>query len=170
MRHSFASNEKALNYGIASGHQPVFGRVKTTEHEFHPAIIPAGYIASCAEDMSHYLIANLNGGQYQNESVLSEAGIRQLHTASSPTSEHYGLGWFDYGDLVHHGGSCENYHATMMLIPAEGWGIFVHYNINDNISGGFVKGSFGDGETVQYDRIQSRIVNYLTGKERVSPL
>jgi CubicO group peptidase (beta-lactamase class C family) len=170
MHNSFASNDKALKYGIASGYQPIFGHVKNTKYEFHPAIIPAGYLVTCADDISHYLIANLNGGLYKGTRVLSAEGMDKLHTKSSPASDHYGLGWFDYGELIHHGGSCENYHATMMLVPAEKWGIFVHYNINDNISGAFVKGSFAGGETVSYDRIQSRIVNYLTQKETLSPI
>jgi CubicO group peptidase (beta-lactamase class C family) len=170
MNHSFADYRKALNYGLEKGYQPVLGHIRQTEHEFHPEIIPAGYIATCAEDISHYLIVNLNGGVYKNTRILSEDGIRRLHTKSSKTSDHYGLGWFEYGELVHHGGSTENYHANMMLLPSKGLGIAILYNINDNISGAFVKGSFGSGETIVYDRIQSRIINTLAEKEMVSPV
>ncbi len=170
MKHSFTDCRKAQTYGLEKGYQPLLGRIRQTEYEFHPEIVPAGYIASTAEDMSHYLIANLNKGCYQDEKILSGDGITMLHTKSSETSEHYGLGWFDYGELVHHGGSAENYHANMMLLPSRGLGIAILYNINDNISGAFIKGSFGSGETVSYDRIQSRIINALTEKEIVSPV
>lgn len=164
MKRSFADYRKALNYGLEKGYQPVLGFVRQTEFEFHPEIIPAGYIVSCAEDMSKYLIAQLNGG------ILSMDGLSMLHTKSSKTSDHYGLGWFDYGELVHHGGSAENYHANMMLLPSRGLGIAILYNINDNISGAFIKGSFGNGETVSYDRIQSRIINALAEEDIVSPV
>lgn len=170
MYRSFSDHQKALDYGLDKGYQPVLGLVRQTEYEFHPEIIPAGYIVSCAEDMAKYLIAHLNGGCYKNSRILSEDGIRMLHTKSSETSNHYGLGWFDYGELVHHGGSCENYHANMMLLPFRGIGIAILYNINDNISGAFKKGSFGSGETVPYDRIQSRIINALNQKDIVSPV
>jgi|GEM_PF-2137647 CubicO group peptidase (beta-lactamase class C family) len=170
MNRSFADYRKALNYGLEKGYQPVLGLIHQTEYDFHPEIIPAGYIASCAEDMAQYLIANLNGGSCRNSRILSKEMVRMLHTKSSETSDHYGLGWFDYGELVHHGGSAENYHANMMLIPSGGLGIAIMYNINDNISGAFTKGSFGSGETVSYDRIQSRIINALTGKDMISPV
>lgn len=170
MQRSFADHKKALDYGLEMGYQPVLGSIRQTEYEFHTEIIPAGYITTCAEDMAKYLIANLNGGCYKNARILSEDGIRMLHTKSSESSEHYGFGWFDYGELVHHGGNCENYHANMMLIPSSKIGIAIMYNVNDNISGAFIKGSFGSGETVSYDRIQSRIVNTLTEKDIVAPV
>lgn len=170
MNHSFADCQKALNYGLENGYQPVLGSLRQTKYEFHPEIIPAGYIATCAKDMSQYLIANLNGGCYKSSRILSEDGMCKLHTKSSKTSDHYGLGWFDYGELVHHGGSAENYHANMMLLPSKRFGIAIMYNINDNISGAFIKGKFGSGETIIYDRIQSRIINALSEKDVVSPV
>lgn len=170
MNHTFADFGEAQQYGLEKGYQPVLGRIRQTAYEFHPEIIPAGYLVSNAEDMAHYLIANLNNGKYKNTRLLSEDGMSKLHTKSSDTSGHYGLGWFDYGELVHHGGSAENYHANMMLLPAKKLGIVILYNINDNISGAFIKGSFGSGETVLYDRIQSRIINALTKKDTVSPV
>ncbi len=170
MNRSFADYQKALNYGLEKGYQPVLGLICQTKYDFHPEIIPAGYIASCAEDMAQYLIANLNGGCYKNSRILSEDGMHMLHTKSSKTSEHYGLGWFDYDELVHHGGSAENYHANMMLLPSRGLGIAILYNINDNMSGAFIKGNFGCGETVLYDRIQSRIINALTENNIISPV
>lgn len=170
MNSSFANGRKAKASGLEKGYQTVLGSIRQTEHEFHQSIVPAGYIASCAKDMAKYLAANLNGGLYKNARVLSEEGIRMLHTKSSPVSRNYGLGWFDCGELVHHGGNVENYHANMMLLPAEKIGFAILYNINDNISGAFVKGSYDKGETVVYDRIQSRILNELAGKEIVSPV
>lgn len=170
MHCSFANHQKALDYGLEKGVQPVLGLIRQTEYEFHPEIIPAGYLATCAEDMAKYLIVNLNGGCYKNSRILSEDGIRTLHTKSSKTSEHYGLGWFDYGELVHHGGSCENYHTNMMLLPSKEIGLAIMYNINDNISGALIKGNFGSGETVSYDRIQSRIINVLMQEDMVSPV
>lgn len=170
MKHSFATKAKADEYGVASGHQPILGIVRQTEHQFHQAIVPAGYLVSCAEDMSNYLIANLNGGRYKNTQVLSENGLSQMHQKSSKASLLYGFGWFNYENLVHHGGSCENYHTNMTLIPSEKLGIVIQYNINDNLSGAFVKGNYSAGETTPYDRIQSRILNYLMEKDIISPV
>ncbi len=170
MSHSFASKQKSDEYGLKPGHQPVLGFIHETKYEFHPAITPAGYLTTCASDMANYLIAQLNGGHYKNAQILSEEGVSMMHSKSSETSELYGLGWFDNGRLVHHGGSAENYHANMMLVPEEKIGIVIEYNINDNFSGAFIKGTFADGETIRYDRIQSRIVNYMMGEDLISPI
>ncbi|HEX3028663.1 MAG TPA: serine hydrolase domain-containing protein, partial [Clostridia bacterium] len=52
MQRSFADHKKALEYGLQKGYQPVLGSIRQTEYEFHPEILPAGYIATCAEDMA----------------------------------------------------------------------------------------------------------------------
>jgi hypothetical protein len=41
--------------------------------------VPAGQLIMSAEDFGHYLIAQLNEGSYQDNPVLSPAGIAALH-------------------------------------------------------------------------------------------
>ena len=46
------------------------------------AELPAGFLICSAEDMGHYLIAQMNGGQYHDHSVLSPQGIAFMQTRS----------------------------------------------------------------------------------------
>jgi CubicO group peptidase (beta-lactamase class C family) len=170
MARSGAALDGTVTAGFSEGHQPILGFIRPTHYRFHGAITPAGYVTSCAEDMATYLMANLRGGEYGGKRLLSAEGLSRMHAKSSPGDSYYGFGWFDGGDLVHHGGSAENYHATMLLLPAEGYGVVTLMNVNDNAINAFVRGDPKKGETVSYDRIQSRIVNELAGRDIVSPI
>jgi CubicO group peptidase (beta-lactamase class C family) len=61
--------------------------------------LPSGELICSAEDMAHYLIANLNGGRYCGMQILSEAGIDELHHGAAEINEvdfsvgYYGMGW-----------------------------------------------------------------------------
>ena len=96
---------------------------------------PAGFLISSAEDMAHYLIAQLNGGAYGENHVLSPSGIATLHTAGAMANatSSYGMGW-----LIHeqpgaakfeHNGDTSNFHSNMLLRPEEQLGIVILTNI-----------------------------------------
>ena len=47
--------------------------------------------------MTHYVVAQLDGGRYRGTSVLSSAGISELHQPAVQTPKEgtsYGMGWF----------------------------------------------------------------------------
>ena len=94
-----------------------------------------GLIAS-AEDMTHFMIAQLNQGRYGNATVLSPAGIAEMHTPAArvgDTEEFYGMGWEvkTVNGLIalSHNGHNPNYIGTMLL-PGNGWGIVMMTNAN----------------------------------------
>lgn len=93
---------------------------------------PAGFLISTAEDMSHYLIAQLNSGTYDNRQVLSLKGIDTLHTAG-PTSS-YAMGWEVRGQpgsrTINHAGDTSNFHSNMLLLPDQQIGIVILINVN----------------------------------------
>ncbi len=62
MRHSFTSEAEAEPHGLATGHHYWFGRPVVADVPYNRGLLPAGYLISSAEDMSHYLIAQLNDG------------------------------------------------------------------------------------------------------------
>lgn len=43
-------------------------------------LVPAGYIASSASDMTHYLTAELNGGVYHGTRILPAADLRETQS------------------------------------------------------------------------------------------
>ncbi len=128
MTNSFASEAAAQAHGLATGHQWWYGLAAPTD-TYRADYVPAGYLISSVSDMSHYLIAQLQGGVYNGYRVLSPAGIAQMHTgvAKVSTGGFYGMGW-EQGELngttvVSHDGDSLNMHSDMMLVPSAGWGV-----------------------------------------------
>ncbi|HEX6554840.1 MAG TPA: serine hydrolase domain-containing protein [Ktedonobacteraceae bacterium] len=136
MSHSFASEQDARRDGLAQGYQLWFGLPVPTAQSYPRDLLPAGLLISTAEDMAHYLIAQMNGGRFEHTAVLSAAGIAKLHapavTASPDTS--YGMGWYN-GPIngvptIWHEGSSVNFSSDMILVPESQWGIVVLSNEN----------------------------------------
>jgi CubicO group peptidase (beta-lactamase class C family) len=60
--------------GAASGNLIVFGVPVPYDEKTPPAMLSAGYLSASAEEMTHYLIAFLNQGQYHGKSLLTSDG------------------------------------------------------------------------------------------------
>jgi len=140
MNNSFGSPDDAQRHGLATGYQFWFGRPAATRFIYNRANVPAGYISSSAEDMAHYLIAQLNDGRYEHEPILSAAGVAELHRPAIPlngANQFYGLGWKIEDDngvrTVGHSGDLLDVHADMILAPESHWGIVVLVNGNDQL-------------------------------------
>jgi hypothetical protein len=85
--------------------------------------------------MAHYLSAQLNGGTYGNNQLLSPQGIVTLHTPGariSPLSS-YGMGWVIQGQpgstKILHGGDISNFHSNLLLLPDQHIGIVILTNV-----------------------------------------
>ena len=91
MQHTFMSEEDARAHGMATGYIWWFGIPVATTTPFNRGDLPAGFIISSAEDMSHFLIAQMNGGRYGDRSVLSPVGIALMHAEPVPNT--YAMGW-----------------------------------------------------------------------------
>jgi CubicO group peptidase (beta-lactamase class C family) len=64
MSQSFVREQDARRDGLAQGYQMWFGVPVPTTLPSPRDMLPAGYIIFTAEDMAHYLIAQLNGGRF----------------------------------------------------------------------------------------------------------
>ena len=96
---------------------------------------PAGFLISSAEDMAHYVSAQLNGGEYEHHQLLSPLGIAALHAPVS-AMEHasaYGMGWAIRGapgsTTIWHDGDVSNFHSHLRLLPEQRLGIVVLMNV-----------------------------------------
>jgi CubicO group peptidase (beta-lactamase class C family) len=124
MIHSYTSRSEAAKHGLATGYLSWFGFPKAADLPFNRGSLPQGYIMSTAEDMTHYLIAQSNGGRYGGVQVLSAAGIDQMHHPAVSTLKSgtfYAMGW-EAGPVagvpaIWHEGSVFNYHANMVMLP-----------------------------------------------------
>jgi CubicO group peptidase (beta-lactamase class C family) len=167
MRDSFTSEAAAEHEGLASGYHYWFGRPRAAHLPYNRGLIAAGYLISSAEDMTHYLIAQLNGGRYGTASVLSPAGVRELHqpavrTPKADTS--YGMGWF-VGPIngipaIHHQGETFNFHANAVLVPESSTGVIVLMNAENSVDL-FLSGRMG--------RISEGVTSLLEGREPSPP-
>ncbi len=131
MRNSFVSQEEASQHEMASGYRWWYGIPFSVTFPYNRSELPAGYIFSCAEDMAHFLIAQMNHGIYQDASILSPEGVRLTHTV--PVPDTYGMGWesfeMDGHHLINHDGGTPNFQSSVFFDPDERIGVFVAANI-----------------------------------------
>lgn len=141
MSHSYTSKEAAQQNGLAMGYRYWFGHPFPVANLPSPSgSLPSGQLLSSAEDMAHFLIANLNGGRYSGMQILSEAGITQMHRGMAEIREGglspglYGMGWISQArkdkTIVSHSGIVPDFSAFMALVPELQIGIVLLFNSN----------------------------------------
>jgi CubicO group peptidase (beta-lactamase class C family) len=96
--------------GESTGWQWWFGFPLPVKIVERPNNRAAGGIVSNVEDLSHFLIAQLNDGRYGSAAVVSSAGVAEMHqpTVPLPADRPQGLGWargsIDGVPILSHGG------------------------------------------------------------------
>jgi CubicO group peptidase (beta-lactamase class C family) len=168
MHNSFTSQADAQPQGLATGYNYAFGIPMAVDLPHNRGLLPAGYLISSAEDMAHYLIAQLNDGRYKDAALLSPAGMIETHNPAVPsgvTETSYGMGWF-VGPIngipaVHHQGETFNFHSNMILLPERQWGIVVLINGENSMDLLFGTARIAD--------ISNGVASLLAGKTPPTP-
>jgi CubicO group peptidase (beta-lactamase class C family) len=156
MQHSYTSMSAAREAGAASGYYPFLGiplvfdwyMISSRGNQ------PSGGIWSSVSDMSHYLIAHLNSGQYGDVSLLSTESTTTLH---QPGHMHngkrgYAMAWgvnyeflsreqlkmlesdlkdYDKLTVLSHNGDNVNYRSFVFMIPELDYGVVILMNMNN---------------------------------------
>lgn len=147
MQASFTSQQQAQQHGMATGYRWWFGFPIPAALPYIRAELPAGFLISSAQDMAHYLIALLNGGQYHDHSILSPQGIAFL--LSRPAGVPYGNGWelaaLGGRTLVNQDGATANFQASMFFDPKARVGVFITANVMNALDG--LSSPLGGGAT-----------------------
>ncbi len=141
MHDSFASEQEARQDGLAQGYRWLFGVPVPFDH-YEAFAVPAGFLVSSAQDMTHYLVAQMNGGRFGSATVLSPAGIATMHapgvalTGGVETGS-YGMGW-NNGTLagipaIWHDGAEPNVSTRLLIEPQTRWGAVLLENANSFI-------------------------------------
>lgn len=138
MGHSAAALSDPAAVDLATGYRNwLFWPVAFTA-PYPRRTTPSGFLISSAEDMTHYLLAQLNGGIYDNHQLLSPQGIATLHTpgAQISSSSSYGMGWVIQGQPgsteIWHNGDVNNFHSNLLLLPEQHIGIVILINIGQH--------------------------------------
>jgi CubicO group peptidase (beta-lactamase class C family) len=165
MHHSFASEPEARRDGLAQGYRWLFGVPVPFDH-YEAFAVPAGSLVSSAEDMTHYLVAQMNGGRFGSATVLSPTGIATLHapgvaiTEGSGTGSSYGMGWIN-GTLarlpaIWHDGTEPHFSTRLLIEPQTHWGVVLLENANNFIP--------LDGENTALLSLEDGVTHLLAGQ------
>jgi CubicO group peptidase (beta-lactamase class C family) len=153
MQNSFVSIQAGQQGGLATGYRKWFGYSFPAHNlPFPRAHLPSGYLISSADDLAHYLIAQLNDGRYQGQSLLSPEGIALLHEPAPVEPQayafkavgcdygsgaRYAMGWWSLElnqiPVTCHTGDTPNFHADMVLIPEGQWGVVLLMNVSNKL-------------------------------------
>jgi CubicO group peptidase (beta-lactamase class C family) len=125
--------------GLPRGHVTAYGHAFTAP-AFGTFTTGDGGVVSDAADMARWLIVNTSGGRGAGGTQLvSAAGMRTLHTPSTPGSP-YVLGWGVHGSVdsatdraggparLEHSGSLLTYTSEAAIWPRSGYGVVVLFN------------------------------------------
>ncbi|MDZ5609711.1 serine hydrolase domain-containing protein [Bacillus pseudomycoides] len=152
MNHSYGNSKEAKNDGLATGYQPLFGFMVPTKQLNHEATVASGYLISTAEDMSNYLITQMNRGRFKSNVILSEESTKRMHKPSSSMrgGPSYAMGWSVNKNVIFHDGLTENTYSFMAM---EGeYGFILLTNAQDPL--------------ISYDSIIAGINGIVHGQDR----
>lgn len=110
-------------------------------------MLASAYLISTAEDMNHYLIAQINGGRFHDVSVATAESVAKMHQPAikDPTTDgsEYGMGWEIVNGIVQHAGDVESFHSDMKLDGDVG--VVVLINAHDYLVRGYKLSMVADG-------------------------
>jgi len=146
-------NTLALTADIAKSlnrtapHTLVNGQLTAIPYCQIDGLAPAGAISSSVNDMSKWVLMQLNDGKVGQRQVIPSAAIEATrqpqdyvgsitYLSGEMSYELYGLGWFvqTYGNrqIVSHTGGVNGYVSSVTLVPKEHLGIIVLTNTDAN--------------------------------------
>ena len=104
---------------------------------------PAASLRTSVNELSHFLIAHINGGIYNNNRILNESTIELMHTSYSPPDEQgygYGLGWSikiskSGKKIIGHSGGWPGVQTLMSARPDDKTAIIIFTNCYDSTQG-----------------------------------
>ncbi len=134
------TNNFSLGYGLYQN------EIKEVNFEEYYDYKPAGGIRSTSKDLSHWMLAWLNNGKYNDVQVIPENYVkkaRKFHNSRDGDDEPnlflqgYGLGWrveTRGGEFrVQHGGNTSGFTSLVVTYPFRKFGVAVLVNQDDSI-------------------------------------
>ncbi|HEY8949387.1 MAG TPA: serine hydrolase domain-containing protein [Rhizomicrobium sp.] len=96
---------------------------------------PAGSLSSTATDMARFMMAHLNGGQYDGARILKPETVKEMQSRNytlAPGMNGFNLGFYDENRnghrIIGHAGDTEAFHSDLHLITDANVGFFMSLN------------------------------------------
>lgn len=149
MDRTFMAKSRAADVGFARGHYHTLFLGYRRLDLFPPAgMAGSAGVFSSADDMTHLLIAHLNGGSFRGKQVLSQSAMEVLQTppAGAGRGPARVVGWvaspafppspatpdqLSNLDMLSHDGTWPTYRSVMWIVPEADVGFVVLANGND---------------------------------------
>ena len=103
---------------------------------------PAGAMSSTALDMAHFMIAQLQGGSYAGNQILTSATAALMHTpqrTEAPGLNGFALGFYQENrngqTIIGHAGDTDYFHTDLHLLLDADVGVFMSFNSAGNEGG-----------------------------------
>lgn len=129
--------EEARRRGAATGYRFWFGAPQPERLAIDRGLAPAGSGASAsAEDVAHFVIAQLNGGRFGDTAVLSPEGVAAMQrpTLAAAAGDSFAMDWsvsrVGGTAAVIKGGSLADFKSQIVLLPELRLGLVVLINTN----------------------------------------
>jgi len=144
MWNSYTDKSSARQNGLVTGHMMWFGfPVAVPDLSVPEGSLASGQLIASAEDIGHYIIAQINGGVYNGRNVVSAKSVSEMHQPAADISVsglgvgHYGMGWFvreiENDTLIFHHGEVPDYFSYMALLPGHDRGFVLLFNTNQQM-------------------------------------
>lgn len=164
MQNSFVTLDEAAAHGLATPYRRIFGYnvPYAGPYVYIPGDAPAGYLYTSAKDMSHYLMAQMNGGRFENDAVLSSESIRLMQTEPAPGT--YAMGWMTGNingvPVIGQPGGSIGFQAQTYMVPEQQLGVIVFANVLDAIDAAWPNKT----HVITTTHIASGVINLLNGQ------
>ena len=117
---------------MSSGYQ--LGSSPAKKFEFVTAF-PAGSVSITADDITHFIIAHLQNGEYAGARILQASTAQMMHSrqfGASPDLNGMCLGFYQENrnghSIIGHGGDTQYFHSDLHLILDSNVGFFISQN------------------------------------------
>lgn len=124
---------------LATGYQYIFNNLQALPYDYQH-IYPAGALDASADDIAHFMLAQLEAGRYGDKQILQPATIQQMQTRQyghNPALNGITYGFDEYYQnglrTLYHEGNWPGFASLLMLIPDKKVGVFVSYNRDINV-------------------------------------
>src|SRR4029450_13377618 len=134
MQHATFSQPLPANLKPLMAEGYVSGKDKPYGYEFVSAA-PAGSLAASGEDMGRFMIAHLQGGEYNGQRILEPATAQLMHARANlpfPGLNGMAHGFYETNinglRVLAHAGDTVAFHSDLHLFVDKGVGVFVSFN------------------------------------------